>query len=132
MNSLIIILAIIGFCISLYTYFIEQKIKTTPSYKPVCDLSDRVSCSKPIQSIYGNIFFISNALAGMLYYILIAALSWFHFDMLLLVAAIASCIFSLYLAYLLYFKIKSFCLLCTSLYFINFLILFLAIKNLYL
>ena len=119
----IFILALIGFCIALYDYIVEQKIKKTPDYKPACDLSDRISCSKPIKSEYGNLFLISNALVGMLFYALIAVLAWFNASMLLLITAIAGCLFSVFLAYILFFKIKSLCLVCISLYFINVLIL---------
>jgi vitamin-K-epoxide reductase (warfarin-sensitive) len=119
----IFVLALIGFGISLYAYFVEKKIKEDASYKPACDLSDRISCSKPLNSQYGNLFFVSNTVAGMSFYALIALLAALNASTLILVAAIGACILTLYLAYLLYFKIKSLCLVCTSLYVVNFLIL---------
>ena len=61
MMFVIVLLAVLGFGISLYTYITEQKVKLNPEYKPVCDLSDRISCSKPMKSQYANIFFLSNA-----------------------------------------------------------------------
>lgn len=125
----VIIVAIIGFCISLYTYVLEQKIKREPEYKPACDISDKISCTKPMKSEYANLFFFSNALVGMLYYILIIVLAAIHVSTPLLIAAIGGCIASLILAYLLYFKIKSLCLLCTSLYIINALILILTLMS---
>jgi vitamin-K-epoxide reductase (warfarin-sensitive) len=120
---IILILALIGFCISLYTYNLEQKVKANPDYKPACDISDNISCTKPIKSEYANLFYVSNALVGIVYYVLIAALAYFHAYTLLLIAAVAGVLVSLVLAYLLYFKIRSLCLLCTSLYIINILIL---------
>ncbi len=128
--NIIMGLAIVGFAISLYTYFIEQKIKIDTQYKPVCDLSDRISCSRPIKSEYSNIFFFSNAIAGMLFYALMFLLAWLGRINLLLISAIGSCIFSCILAYLLYFKVKAFCLLCTSLYIINFTILIILLLKL--
>lgn len=123
----IFILAFIGFCIALYDYMVEQKIKKTPDYKPACDLSERISCSKPIKSEYGSLFLVSNAIVGMVFYALIAALAWFNASLLLLLVALAGCLFSVYLAYILFFKIKAFCLVCVSLYLINILILVNAI-----
>lgn len=132
MLNIFLILAVIGFIISLYTYITEQKIKKDLAFKPFCDISDRISCTKPMLSPYANIFFFSNALVGVLYYVLIGVLAYLNYINLIFYAAIISCIISCFLGYLLYFKIKSLCLLCTSLYIINFLILFFAYKAMYL
>ncbi len=131
MMPAIILLAVIGFCISVYTYLLERKIKVMPTYKPVCDISDRISCTKPMLSPYANIFFFSNALASTAYYIVVAILAALDAYRLLFFAAIAACLVSVFLGYLLYFKIKSFCILCTSLYIINFLILALVAYKIY-
>jgi len=119
----IFILAFIGFCISFYAYFVETKIKKEPEYKPACDINDRISCSKPILSEYGNIFYFSNGLMGMIYYLIVAALAFFDASQLVLIAAIGGCLASAVLAYILYFKIKSLCIVCMSLYIVNILIL---------
>ncbi len=122
-----IALATVGFCISLYTYITERKVKAMPNFKPMCDISDRISCSKPMKSEYSNIFFFSNAIIGMGYYVLIALLALYNATTLLLITTIAGCLVSCWLAYLLFFKIKSLCILCTSLYVINFLLLLASI-----
>lgn len=119
---IILILAALGFCISLYAYFVEAKIKEEPTYKPACDLSDRISCSAPLRSQYSNIFYFSNSIIGMAYYILIAALAWLMLDKLLMIATVGGILVSLILAYLLYFKIRSLCIVCTSLYIVNILL----------
>lgn len=126
MITSVLILAILGFCISLYTYLIENKIKNNPNYKPACDLSDRISCSAPIKSEYANLFYFSNAIIGMLFYVLIAALAYLNAEQLLFIAAIFGGLSSCVLAYLLFFKIKAVCILCVSLYIINILILCIA------
>lgn len=123
MISALIVVALIGLCISLYTYFVERKIKTDMSYKPVCDISDRVSCTKPMQSPYANMFLISNALVGVSYYLLVITLTSLHAFNVLSITATIACLFSLFLAYILYVKVQSFCILCTSIYVVNFLIL---------
>jgi vitamin-K-epoxide reductase (warfarin-sensitive) len=116
-------LAALGLAISLYTYRTEQKIKKDSSFKPACDISDRISCSKPMLSPYANIFFFSNATIGIVYYALIGILAYFNYVHVILLAAVGSCLASCFLAYLLYFKIRTLCILCTSLYVVNFLIL---------
>lgn len=123
MIPFIMILATIGFSISLYAYWVENKIKNEPEYKPACDLSDQISCSKPMLSQYANIFYFSNALWGIIAYTVIFLLAYFNMIQPLLVVAICMCIVSIILGYLLYFKIKSLCIVCTSLYIVNFLIL---------
>ena len=121
------ILAVVGFCIAAYTYITEQKIKQNPTFRPVCDLSDIVSCSKPMKSPYANFFMISNGLAGMLFYTTIALLAYLHTHTLLILAAFAGCVVSCILGYFLYVKVKAICLLCTALYLINFLLLYVSI-----
>ncbi len=125
--KLISIVAVIGFCISLYTYLLEKKVKENPDFKPACDLSDRVSCTKPMFSPYANLFYFSNALVGMAYYFLIVVLALLHAPTLLVIATIGGFIVSCILGYFLYFKIKSLCILCTSMYIINLILLVLAI-----
>lgn len=124
----IIILSLIGFGVSLYTYNLEQKVEQQPDYKPACDLSDTVSCTKPIKSKYGKLFFVSNSLVGMLYYCIVAVLAFFDARMLLVLASCGAIVVSVVLAYILYFKIKSFCLLCNALYVVNILIFFLSLR----
>ncbi|MFI5333015.1 MAG: vitamin K epoxide reductase family protein [Candidatus Babeliales bacterium] len=129
MMTLIMIVAAIGLCISLYTYSVERKIKTNAQYKPACDLSDRISCTKPMLSEYANMFYFSNAFIGTSYYVLIILLAAFNMLNLLFIAASAACLFSLFLAYILYVKIKAFCILCTSIYLVNFIILGLVLYS---
>lgn len=122
MINVIIILAIIGFCISLYAYFTESKIKEDPNYRPACDINDRISCSAPLKSEYANIFYFSNATMGMLFYITVGVLAFFNMHRLLLAVSALGLLMTFALAYLLYFKIKSLCIICTSLYMVNILI----------
>lgn len=125
---MILVLAILGFCISVYAYFVESKMKADASYHPACDINDRISCSKALQSQYANLFFISNSLMAMGYYLAVAFLSYMGLHTLLMIATSLGVIASLGLAYLLYFKIKSICLVCTSLYIINVLLLLASIS----
>lgn len=125
---IILVLAMVGFSICVYTYLLEQKIKSKPNYKPACDLSDRVSCTKPMKSDYAALFYFSNSIIGAAYYLMIITVALLQMHSLLLFASVAGCIVSAFMAFLLYFKIKSLCLLCTTLYIINILLLLLALR----
>lgn len=125
--TIILILAIIGLLISLYTYFLEHKLRKNPQYKPVCDISDTVTCSKPLQSSYTRVFIISNSVAGMLFYGIVALLAVFHAITAVLFMAIAGALSTIVLIYILLVKIKSFCVVCITVDVINFLILLFAI-----
>ncbi len=116
---IIIILCVIGFAVSLYGFFIEEQLKKDPNYKPICDISDKASCSKPFKSSFSRMFGISNTIVGMLFYAAIAFFAWFGLYQLVLIGSAAACLVSLYLAYILYAKIRTLCLICTTTYLIN-------------
>lgn len=126
----IALVAIAGFVLSLYGYFIDGKIKQDPTYKPACDLSDRISCSKPILSPYGKLLYVSNALVGMAFYGLVFLLALLGFPHLIFVCACAALAASGVLAYILYFKVGAFCLLCHAIYAVNILLFVLSYLNL--
>lgn len=117
-----LLLAVFGFGISLYGFMVEQKIKSNQDYKPVCDISDKISCSKPFKSPYGKLLGVSNTVVGMVFYATIFVLALFGqgqaLQFLSLCALIATGVF----AYLLYVKIKSFCLICNATYVVNILL----------
>jgi vitamin-K-epoxide reductase (warfarin-sensitive) len=115
----ILILAVIGFCVSLYSFLIERTLKKDAGYKPICDISDRVSCTKPLLSAYSTTFGISNTIWGMIFYgtvFICGLLGWLSMVLLL---SIAATMVTIWLAYILYVKIRAFCLLCTTIYIIN-------------
>ncbi len=117
------ILAFLGLLISLYILFAEFKVKQDPSYKAMCDFSDKVSCTKPILSPYGKVFGISNGVLGVLFYTTVIILAAFSFNRLIFFSAVAACIGSLYFGWILITKIRSYCLLCIFVYIINVLLL---------
>ena len=116
---IIIILCVIGFAVSAYGLFVEKKIKKDPSYKPVCDISDKASCTKPFQSSFSRMFGISNTIVGMIFYAAIAFLVWLGLYQLVLIGSAVASFVSLYLAYILYAKIRTLCLICTITYLVN-------------
>ncbi len=115
----IIVIACIGFGLSLYGFLIEQKIKKDPQYKPACDISDRISCSKPFLSSYGKLLSVSNTIVGLFFYALLGVFAWCEYTMLIFYCSLIAVVVSIYLAYILYAKIKVFCLLCTAIYIVN-------------
>lgn len=119
MTLLIILLSFLGFVISLYAYSVEQQLKKDPTYKPVCNISDRISCTKPIESPYGKLIGFSNSLLGLIYYPALALLSLFGSNLYLFLATAGSLLFTFYLAYILFFKVRSLCLICLSIYTVN-------------
>lgn len=118
--------ALVGFLVSLYGYSVERRLKRDANFKPACDISDSVSCSRAFSSKYSKLFGISNTLAGLAFYALIMVLAWFEMDLLILLASIASGLMSLVFAYLLYFKVKSVCVICSVVYILNVLLLLIS------
>ena len=123
-------LASLGLLVSSYALYLEKKVKEDPNYKPLCDFSENASCSKPIKSKYGKLFGVPNALMGIFYYLLILFLSLLQQKFLLFYICVAGVGASLVLAYILYFKIRTFCLVCILTYIINGALLYLTYINL--
>lgn len=125
----IFIVATIGFCISLYGFFVENKLSEDPTYHPVCDLSDRVSCSKTFLSPYGKLLKISNTVFAILFYSSMMLLAYLDYTTLLWYGALAALVVSIFLAYILFFKIQTICLFCISLYVVNLALLYVTYIN---
>lgn len=122
MSLQIYILSALGMLISLYgVYFTNQK--KSKDFKPFCDISDKVSCSKAFESDEGSLFGIKNYVLGIIFYLLVAVLVYFNFITFAIVLSIISVIVSIYLAYILLTKVKSLCVICISTYIINIAIL---------
>jgi len=116
---IIIVLAAIGLLISIYGITIERKLQENVQYKAACDLSDTISCTRPFLSAYGKMLGISNIWASAFYYIAILVAAFIHMPLILLLITSAGLAATVVFAYILYFKIKSLCLICTSLYIVN-------------
>jgi uncharacterized membrane protein len=119
MMMAIIILAIIGLVISIYGITVERKLQQDVQYKAVCDISDAISCTRPFLSPYGKMLGISNIWASALYYCVILIVTLLNFNTIVFIIACAGVAVSVVFAYILYFKVRSLCLICTSLYLIN-------------
>ena len=114
------IISFIGLLLSVYAVYIEKKITESKKYHSVCDISNKISCSKTFTSGYGKLFFgISNGVVGILFYALAMILTYFGFGTYVFYLASASVLGSIYLAYVLSFKVKTVCIVCYSIYAVN-------------
>lgn len=125
----IILLSICGFALSLYAYHLERALAANPDYKPVCQLSDTISCTKPILSQYGSILGVSNGIFGLLFYSMMAVAALVGAVGFIFYGAVAACLVSVYLAYLLFFRIRAVCPVCISIYAVNITLLIVSYFN---
>ncbi len=121
-EAIIEILGLLGFVVSYYSLYVEKRFAEDKDYKPICDINDTISCSKAFTSKYGKFAGIPNPYLGLVFYLAVFLLVANGFAMLVFWLSVLSVAGSLYLAYLQYFKVKTFCLVCTSLYAINILL----------
>jgi vitamin-K-epoxide reductase (warfarin-sensitive) len=119
----------VGILLSGYALYIEYKLKRNSGYKAACDISNRVSCTRTFHSSYGKTFYVSNGLWGVIYYLIVAGLIFYGRPDFILIASACGVLFSARLAYILYFKLKNFCLICNGIYAVNILLLVLAWMN---
>ena len=117
--TIVIILAVIGLLISIYGITVERNLQQDEQYKAACDISDMVSCSRPMLSSYNALLGISNIWASACYYLIVIAIALVDQPQLLMIITSAGLIATLIFAYILYVKIRSLCLICTSLYIVN-------------
>lgn len=123
------ILSGIGIVLSLYTLYLHWKLSRAASYKAVCDLNDRFSCSKTIASEEGKIFGIPNGVYGIVFYAVLLILTFSDFTNYIFPLIFSGVIASLYFAYNLYFKVKTVCLVCNSIYVVNILLFIFALRQ---
>ena len=130
MKYSLLLISLIGFLLSLYAIYVERMVKYDKNYKAICDISEKISCSKAFASGYGKIFFgISNGIIGTIFYALIAALNFYGLTNFIFYLSVLSVIGSIYLAYILNFKVKTICLVCYSIYIINILLLIFSFRG---
>ncbi len=120
-------LAAIGLILSAYAYYVERKARRTPQYKPFCNFSARISCTKAFLSPYGHLFGASNSLLGIAFYAMILLVALTKQSTAMIALATAGLLATLVLAYLSYMRQRNFCLVCSAVYAINIALFVLAI-----
>ena len=130
MEVIILILAMIGFLLSVYAVYVEKKLEKNKNYKAVCDVSSKVSCTKAFSSKYGKVFGMPNSWGGLGFYPAVIILTFFNLINIVFYLSILSMIFSLYLMYISFFKLKNYCVVCNGIYVVNILLLIFSYFNL--
>ncbi|CAF1000864.1 unnamed protein product [Didymodactylos carnosus] len=133
-------LSIIGILLSLYAFYVEQNKKRDPNYKAACDFGSRASCSRVLTSKYGTGFGIIEGILGkdsvlnqadsvfaILFYLLSIILNMSKNSKIIakirVILSLITNLGSIYLGYILYFILNDICVVCGSMYIVNFLLL---------
>ncbi|XP_006880867.1 PREDICTED: vitamin K epoxide reductase complex subunit 1-like protein 1-like [Elephantulus edwardii] len=135
-----------GILLSIYAYHVEHEKERDPEHRALCDLGPWVKCSAALTSRWGRGFGLlgsifgkdgvlnqPNSVFGLIFYILQLLLGMTASAvaaLILMTSSIASVVGSLYLAYILYFVLKEFCLICVTTYVLNFILLVVNYKRL--
>jgi len=134
-----VLLCIIGIAVCIYALMVEYHKEENPEYSAMCDISEAMSCTRVLTSKWGkgfgllgyilgddHVLNLRNPYFGIVFYILQLILSdikasW-SAKVQLTMAIMANC-GSVWLAYILYFVLEDFCIVCVSMYVVNFLVL---------
>lgn len=127
-ETYIYILALVGLFLSIYTVMVERRARKEKNYRPVCDIQKHVSCTKAFASKYGSHLGVSNGFFGAMFYLAIIVLISIDLYFWAFCLAIVSVIGSLYLGYVLFFRLKDICIVCTSIYIVNIVIAIILLR----
>ncbi|XP_061444351.1 vitamin K epoxide reductase complex subunit 1 [Rhineura floridana] len=140
-----LLLCAAGLVLSVYAFHVETSKERDAAYQAMCDISAAVSCSRVFTSRWGrgfglvagflgphSVFNQPNSIFGIAFYILQILLGLSNSGLAaisLLGSSVVSIAGSLYLAYILFFVLYDFCVVCVSTYILNFALLFLNYKR---
>jgi len=110
---------IFGFFLSIYALYEVTRLNKDPNYKPICDFSELASCSRAFFSREGNHFGLPNPFFGVLFYIMCFIALTLRLEIVLNYLLLFGLVSTVYLGYVLYFRIKSICVVCTLIYLVN-------------
>lgn len=135
----LVLLCLFGYAVCIYALSVEFHVEANPEYEALCDINEKMSCSKVLTSEYGkgfgllgyilghdHLLNLKNPFFGLAFYTIQLILSdmkgSFAYKFQLATAIMANC-GTLWLAYILYFVLNDFCVVCVSTYAINFCVL---------
>jgi len=135
----LVLLCLLGYAVCIYALSVEFHVEADPSYAAFCDINDKMSCSKVLTSEWGKGFGLlgyiighdhplnlKNPFFGLAFYTVQLILSDMKgslaYKLQLSTAIMANC-GTLWLAYILYFVLNDFCVVCVTTYAINFCVL---------
>ncbi len=119
----LIILLLLGVLLSCYALYAEWRAKKNKKYSAICDIGKSASCTKAFTSRYGKLLGLPNAFYGLVFYIAMFLFAFYGLLEFVFYGAAVSMIVTLILAYVLYVKMKNFCLVCNLIYIVNILLL---------
>ncbi len=119
MEWFILALALVGFCLSAYVFHVEQYAGKKKDFRAWCDFTERISCTKAFTSEFAHTGMLPNSIIGMMVYSVIGLLAYFNEIQYLFLISLACLLFSVFLAYVLFVRVRSYCLVCISIYAIN-------------
>jgi len=135
-KGILVLLCMLGIGVCIYALSVEFHVEANPEYEAMCDINEKMSCTKVLTSEWGKGFgllgFIighdhplnlKNPFFGLAFYFIQLFLSdrkgSLAYKLQLATAIMANC-GTLWLAYILYFVLNDFCIVCVSTYAINF------------
>lgn len=119
MSTTIYLLAAIGFLLSVYAWYVRWRASRSDEYKPLCDVSAHISCTKAFLSKEGRLGGFPNPIYGILYYGFIVLLLYDNLPRAFFWITVFGVIGSCYLAFVSYVRQRNFCLVCSAIYLIN-------------
>ncbi|OCT61959.1 vitamin K epoxide reductase complex subunit 1-like protein 1 [Xenopus laevis] len=141
-----LLLCSVGIALSLYAFHVETSRERDPDYTALCDINPSISCSKVFTSRWGRGFGLveqflgqqsllnqPNSVFGVLFYglqLLLGFSGSLAAASTLLGTSLMSIGGSMYLAYILVYVLRDFCVICVSTYVLNLLLLLLNLKRL--
>ncbi|KAM4698347.1 vitamin K epoxide reductase complex subunit 1-like protein 1 [Rhinophrynus dorsalis] len=141
-----VLLCSLGIALSVYAYHVETSRERDANYTALCDINPSVSCSKVFTSRWGRGFGLveqifgsqslmnqPNSVFGILFYglqILLGFVGSVTAAVTLLGTSLMSIAGSLYLAYILFYVLEDFCVICVTTYVLNFALLLLNVQRL--
>ncbi|KAJ8368360.1 hypothetical protein SKAU_G00083880 [Synaphobranchus kaupii] len=141
-----LLVCLLGILLSMYAFHVERENARDPSYQPLCDVSNSVSCSKVFNSRWGRGFGLlgsifgengamnqPNSIYGLIFYLFQLLLGLTVSAMaalILMTTSTVSVVGSLYLSYILYFVLKDFCIISITTCVLDFILFTLNYKRL--
>lgn len=135
-------LCLAGLALSAYALHVKAERARSPEYRAYCDVGESISCSRVFSSPWSKGFGLvepllgpdsilnqSNSIFGLIFYsqqLLLGCYGAPWASLVLMLSSLLSLLGSVYLAWILFFVLYDFCLVCVTTYAIN---LGLAILN---
>lgn len=136
----LLIVITLGLLVSIYGLYVEVKHDRDHSYQPMCDISEKVSCSAAFFTEYGRglgllpeVISYRNPVYAIIFYptlLLVLGTGRGRLNAILFLAlAFVPVVVASYLAYILFAVLKVVCVVCISVYVLNALLFYYALKR---